>query len=176
MYSHIFLTIVTVSLFFKLCIILNNENLWLRFHDSFRKHNNFKVKSLFPRQYSTIIFTRTWTYHICNIKCRNQKCKSKKIYGSQPNRTLNYLLCIYSISKNFLSTCVYNKQSPNPHQIPKLHLKSFPFKSNLKIKLMKCFNLVQLIRCLDPIKLIKCLNPTLLHIFHSSSNITFLQL
>ncbi len=74
-------------------------------------------------------------------------------------------MCLYYISNNSLSPsmCVKTKQSPNPHQIPKVHLKSFPDKSNLKIKLMKCVNLVQLI---------SHIYPTLLNLCHSLDNIT----
>jgi len=53
------------------------------------------------------------------------------------------------------------KQFLNLHQIPKLHPKSFPSKSNLKIKLMKCLN---------PIQLLNHLHLPLLNIYHSPSN------
>jgi hypothetical protein len=60
-----------------------------------------------------------------------------------------------------------NIQFLNPYQISKLHPKSFPFKTNLKIKLMKCFNHAQLINHL---------HPTLLNLYHSPSNKTIDQL
>jgi hypothetical protein len=53
------------------------------------------------------------------------------------------------------------KQSLNLHQIPKLHPTSSPSKSNLKIKLMKCFN---------PIQLINHLHPALLNFCHPPGN------
>jgi hypothetical protein len=55
-----------------------------------------------------------------------------------------------------------NNKSPNLHQILELHPKSFPSKSNLKIKLMKCLN---------PIQLISHLCLALLNLCHSPSNI-----
>ncbi len=67
-----------------------------------------------------------------------------KIYGLQPNETLNYILCFYFISNNSLSPslCIKNNNLQS-HQIPKLHSKSFTCKSNLKIKPIKCFNPIQ---------------------------------
>jgi hypothetical protein len=53
------------------------------------------------------------------------------------------------------------KQSLNLHQIPKLYPTSFPSKSNLKIKLMKCLN---------PIQLINHLHHALLNLCHSHGN------
>jgi hypothetical protein len=71
-----------------------------------------------------------------------------KIYGLQPNKIFNYILCFYFISNNSLSPsmCVYIYiyiYISNPHQIPKLHPKFFTSKSNLKIKLIKCLNPIQ---------------------------------
>jgi len=69
---------------------------------------------------------------------------------------------IFQQHSKFVSICV-KKQFPNLHQNPKLHLiKSFPFKSNLEIKPIKCLNLVQLI---------KYLIRTLLNLYHSPNNI-----
>jgi hypothetical protein len=42
LYSHIFIIIVTISLFFGFCIILDNQNLWSRFIIQLEKHNNFE--------------------------------------------------------------------------------------------------------------------------------------
>ncbi len=53
------------------------------------------------------------------------------------------------------------KQSPNPYQSSKLHPEYFSFKSNLNVKLMKCFH---------PIQLINHFHPTLLNLYHSPSN------
>jgi hypothetical protein len=69
-----------------------------------------------------------------------------KICGWQPNKTLNYILCFYFISNNSLnpSLCIkVFKKIFNPHQVPKLHPKSFTSKINLKIKLINFFNPIQ---------------------------------
>jgi hypothetical protein len=51
--------------------------------------------------------------------------KNKKNYGSQHNKPLNYILCLYFISRNSLSFYVCKKQSPNPQQSLKPHCKFF---------------------------------------------------
>ncbi len=60
--------------------------------------------------------------HIKHLQCKMQKSKLKKmkICGSQFNKTLNYILCLYSISSNFLSSVCPNKNN-------------FQFSSNSKI-------------------------------------------
>jgi len=76
-----------------------------------------------------------------------------------------YILCFNFISNSSLSHVLCaKKKSPNLHQLSKLHFKSFPSKSNLKIKLIKCFNIV---------KLISPFHPVLLNLCHSPNNINY---
>jgi hypothetical protein len=42
LYSHIFIITITISLFIRFCIILNNQNLWSIFIIQLEKHNNFE--------------------------------------------------------------------------------------------------------------------------------------
>jgi hypothetical protein len=85
------------------------------------------------------------------------------VHAAQQNFKLHIMFpSILQQHSKFIYMCV-KKQFSNLHQNPKLHpIKSFPFKSILEIKLIKCFNLVQLI---------KCLIPTLLNFYHSPNNI-----
>jgi hypothetical protein len=84
------------------------------------------------------------------------------VHVAQQNFKLHIMfLSILQQHSKFVSMCV-KKQFPNLHQNPKLHpIKTFPFKSNMEIKLIKCLNLV---------KLIKCLIPILLNLYHSPNN------
>jgi hypothetical protein len=85
------------------------------------------------------------------------------VHVAQQNFKLHIMFpSILQQHPKFVSMC--EKQFPNLHQNPKLHpIKSFPFKSNLEIKPIKCLNLVQLIKCLIPTLLI--------NLYHSPNNI-----
>jgi len=164
LYSHTFIIIVTIFLFPRFFIILDNQNLWLGFHDSFRKHNSFRVDSLFFHHILLLFLLIIKHIKHLQYKVYKSKMKNKKIYGSQPNRTLNYILCLYFI----LNLCVCkNQQASNLHQILELHFNFFPSKSNLKIKLMIC---------LHPIQLINHFHLALLNLCHSLSNILFCRI
>jgi hypothetical protein len=76
--------------------------------------------------------------------------------NSKPH-TIFFLLFNNSLNMYVCKT----KQSLNFHQVPKLHPTSFPSKSNLKIKLMKCLN---------PIQLINHIHLALLNLYHSHGN------
>ncbi len=85
-----------------------------------------------------LLFSLLRIEHIKHLQCQVYKSlmKNMKICVLQSNKTPNFILYLYSLASNYLnlSLCVNNK-CPNLHQVPKLHSKSFPSKSDLKIKL-----------------------------------------
>jgi len=94
--------------------------------------------------------------------------KYMKIYSSQLNKTLNYILSLFHLQQLSMSIFICkNKTIFQSSSISKLHPKSFSSKSKFKIKLMKCFNHVQLINHI---------HPTLLNFYHSLGNIVILKI